>query len=138
MTGDGRAFALCALPEGCCLGVQPCNKLQFLHDIFQHGKLKVDEGYKLAIAATLKRGMNVGAGPYTCRLIYTDRPVEPNMVPRWDLTVVLDAFTKSPFEPYDMASVELKFLTFKIVVLLSLASGTRQGEIHALDQSLIR
>ena len=56
------------------------------------------------------------------------------MVPCWDLTVVLDAFTKSPFQPWDMASVELKFLTFKRVFLLSLASGARRGEIHTLDR----
>ena len=37
-----------------------------------------------------------------------------------------------------MASVELKFFTFKTVFLLSLASGARQGKIHTLDWSPIR
>ena len=70
-------------------------------------------------------GVNVGTNPHICVLIssfYTDRSrlVEPNFVPHWDLTVVLNAFTKSPFEPRDMASVELKFLTlnFKTVFLV--------------------
>ena len=53
---------------------------------------------------------------------YTDRLVEINLVPCWDLAMVLDAFTKSPFEPRDRASIDLKFLTFKMVFLLSLAS----------------
>ena len=78
----------------------------------------------------------MGTDPHTCRLItsfYMDRPVETNLVLHWDLTVVLNALTKSPFEPRDTASVDLKFLTFTTVFLLFLASGARRGEIHALD-----
>ena len=52
--------------------------------------------------------------------------------------MVLNALTKSPFEPHDMASIEFKLLTFKTVFLLALASGARRGEIHALGQSHIR
>ena len=36
--------------------------------------------------------------------------------------------TKSPFEPRDMASAELKFLTFKTVFLLSLGTGLDTGK----------
>ena len=117
---------------------------EFLHNLFQKGHLKVHtiKGYKSAIVATLKaRGMSVGTKPHICRLIssfYMDRPVEINLVTYWELTIVLDAFTKLPFKPQDMSSVELKFLTFKTIFLLSSASGTRQGEIHALDWFLIR
>ena len=102
------------------------------------------EGYKSAIAATLKPGgANVGSDPHLCVLVnifYTDRPVERNLVLHWDLAVVLDALTKSPFEfeRHYMASVELKLLTLKMVFLLSLATGARRGEIHALDRSWIR
>ena len=99
-------------------------------------KVRTIKGYKSAIV-----GLNVGTFPHICRLIssfYRDTPLEPNLVPCWDLTVVLDKFTKSPFEPRDMASVELKFLTFKTVFLLSLACRARRGEIHTLDQSCIR
>ena len=52
--------------------------------------------------------------------------------------MVLGVLTKSPFERCDMASVELKFLTFKMGFLLSLATEARHGEIHALDRSRIR
>ena len=38
-----------------------------------------------------------------------DKLVEINLILCWDLTLVLDAFTKSPFDLQDMASVELKF-----------------------------
>ena len=111
----------------------------FLLSLFEEGKLKVStiEGYKSAISSTLKvRGVNLGTDPFLCGLVnsfYTDRPVERNLAPRWDLSVVLNALTKPPFEPRDMASVELKFLAYKTVFLLSLATGARRGEIHALD-----
>ena len=59
-----------------------------------------------------------------------DRPVEPNLVPvpHWDLTVVLDASTKSPFVLRDVVSVELKCLTFKMVFPLLLAWGSDKGK----------
>ena len=44
----------------------------FLHGIYQQGKLKVRtiKGYKSAIVATLKaRGMNIKADPYICGFI---------------------------------------------------------------------
>ena len=88
-----------------------CNMQQiarFLHDVFKNDVLNVCmiEGYKSAIAATLKaRGMNVGTEPHICELIssfYTDSLV-PRWLPHCDVTIVLDAFTKSPFELWDMA-----------------------------------
>ena len=81
----------------------------------------------------------MGTNPYLSGLIasfYTDRPVEPNLVLHWDLSAVLNALLKSSFKSKDpAASVPLKFLTFMLVFLLSLASGARRGEIHALDVS---
>ena len=84
---------------------------EFLNDLFKKGELKVHtiKGYKLAIAATLaQRGLNVGTNPYNCGLVnsfYMDRPLEVNLVPRWDLTLVLNTLTKLPFELRDIASV---------------------------------
>ena len=54
------------------------------------------------------------------------------------MLIVLSALTKSPFERRDMALIDLKLLTLKTVFLLSLATGARRGEIHALDRSRIR
>ena len=56
-----------------------------------------------------------------------------NLAPQWDLSVVLDALTKHPFESKNMSSVQVKHLTYKTVFFLSLALGARRGEIHALD-----
>ena len=50
-------------------------------------------------------------------------------IPNWDLSLVLLALTKPPFEPLRKAS--LKILTFKTVFLMTLASGRRRDEVHA-------
>ena len=116
----------------------------FLLHLFEEGKLKVRtiEGYRAAISGSLKlKGLTVGSDPYLSNLIasfYIDRPVEPNWIPQWDLSIVLSALALPPFEIKDMSSVQLKFLTFKTVFLISLASGARRGEIHALDLSRTR
>ena len=56
---------------------------------------------------------------------------QPCRTPSWDLFVVLDALRRPPFEP--LHSVSFKFLTMKTAFLLSLASGRRRSEIHALS-----
>lgn len=44
---------------------------------------------------------------------------------------MLWALTKHPFEPND--SIDLKYLTWKTVILVALASAARESEIHALS-----
>ena len=58
-----------------------------------------------------------------------DRPSANRSIPNWDLSLVLLALTRPPFEP--LAKADLKILTFKTVFLLALASGKRRSEIHA-------
>ena len=60
---------------------------------------------------------------------HRDRPSANRPIPNWDLTLVLLALTRVPFEP--LAKADLKILTFKTVFLLALASGKRRSEIHA-------
>ncbi|KAL0177571.1 hypothetical protein M9458_026465, partial [Cirrhinus mrigala] len=59
------------------------------------------------------------------------RPFRPNMVPVWDLSLVLSALAEPPFEP--LLSAELKVLSFKTALLLALACGKRVGDLHALS-----
>lgn len=59
------------------------------------------------------------------------RPVSRSLTPKWNLTCVLWSLTKSPFEP--LKSVDIKFVTFKAVFLLTFASARRRSEIHALS-----
>ena len=96
------------------------------------------EGYRTAIASSLskKLGSSLGSDPYLSSLIqsfFVDWLVESNLTPAWDLSLVLLALTKSPFEEKDMNQVPLKWLTYKTVFLLALASGARRSELHALD-----
>ena len=52
-------------------------------------------------------------------------------VPAWDLFLVLAHLREPPFEPLN--SINLKLLTQKTVFLISLATGRRCSEVHALS-----
>ena len=90
-------------------------------------------GYRTAIADHLgPAGNDISHSFELNRLIasfHRDRPVKDRGVPSWDLSLVLLALTKSPFEP--LKDAPLKLLTFKTVFLMTLASGRRRGEVHA-------
>ena len=63
-----------------------------------------------------------------------DRPKPNRSILTWDLSLVL-GLTKAPFEP--LSEVPLKWLTYKTVFLLALASGKRRSEIHAWTHSYV-
>ena len=90
-------------------------------------------GYRTAIAYHLgPAGIDISHSFELNRLIasfHRDRPVKDRGVPSWDLSLVLLALTKPPFEP--LKDAPLKLLTFKTVFLMTLASGRRRGEVHA-------
>ena len=85
------------------------------------------EGYRTAIADTLgNTRQNISTE--IARLIasfHRDKPKSSRSIPKWNLSLVLQRLTQPPFEPQEEAS--LKFLTWKTVFLLALASG----KIHA-------
>ena len=58
-------------------------------------------------------------------------PVSRSLVPSWDLTLVLDALSRGPFEP--LGTVDLKFLTLKTALLVALTTAKRASDIHALS-----
>ena len=68
--------------------------------------------------------------------VYRDKPILNRGIPSWDLSLVLMALTKAPFEPLKDAS--LKVLTFKAVFLMALVFGKRRGEVHAWTFSSLR
>ena len=55
----------------------------------------------------------------------------PRRIPSWDLFLVLSALRLPPYEPLKQSS--LKHLTLKTAFLVSLASGRRCSEVHALS-----
>lgn len=59
------------------------------------------------------------------------RPVVIKSCPAWDLSVVLQALTKEPFEPINLAS--LKFITLKTVFLVAVTTARRVSELQALS-----
>ena len=58
------------------------------------------------------------------------RPRTTPVLPQWDLGVVLEALSKSPYEPLREAS--FKHFTLKTVFLLAMSSAGRRSELHAL------
>ena len=63
--------------------------------------------------------------------IFHCNPISQKLLPSWDLPLVLEALSKPPFEP--LRSVELKYLTWKTVFLIAMASANRISELHALS-----
>ena len=66
------------------------------------------------------------------------RPRVTPVLPQWDLGIVLEALSKSPYEPLREAS--FKHLTLKTVFLLAMASAGSRSELQALmfDQNYIQ
>ena len=87
----------------------------------------------MAIVDTLgPTGLHISQSSDLHRLLssfHRDRPKSSRNLPKWNLSVVLNELTKTPFEP--MKDTDLKHLTFKTAFLLALASGKRRSKIHA-------
>ena len=112
----------------------------FLLYLFHEKKLsfKSIEGYRTAISRPIKlaTGLDIGQDPLLLNLLKSflrERPRALQPFPAWDLSFVLYSLVKPPFEP--VSEIPLKLLTLKTVFLILLASGTRQGEIHAIAYS---
>ena len=91
------------------------------------------DGYRTAIVDTLgPASHHIAQNSDLHRLLssfHRDRPKSSRNLPRWNLSVVLNELTKSPFEP--MKDTDLKHLTLKTAFLLALASGKCRSKIHA-------
>jgi len=113
----------------------------FLMHLFNEGKaVQTIKGYRSALSSVLKftSGIDISEDDVIGSLISSfehQRPALKCGFPKWDLRLVLQCLCQAPFEPLD--SVSNKFLTLKTVFLLTLASGARRGEIHALDAKLL-
>ncbi|KAL0154164.1 hypothetical protein M9458_050623, partial [Cirrhinus mrigala] len=120
-------------PVNCPVG----SVLEFLQDRLSagltHSTLKV---YVAAIAAyhAPLGGLSVGKNPLVTRFLRgalrLRPPVRPR-VPSWDLSVVLEALCRPPFEPVE--EISDRFLSIKTVLLLALYSLKRVGDLQALS-----
>ena len=88
----------------------------FFNDLFTDKNLKprTIAGYRTSVADGLGyAGQMVSQSLDLNRLIaifHRDRPSANRAIPNWDLSLVLLAFTRPPFEP--LAKADLKILTF--------------------------
>lgn len=111
------------------------NFLVYLHEV-KGCRASILVGYRAAIA-TVHRGWSKSTVSLEKSLsdlikgIFNSNPSIKPLLPNWDLPSVLWALTKHPFEPIE--SIDLKFLTWKTVFLVALASAARVSEIHALS-----
>ncbi|XP_068101601.1 uncharacterized protein [Hyperolius riggenbachi] len=65
------------------------------------------------------------------KAVSRSKPIPSKLVPPWDLSLVLNCLTVSPFEPLD--SISLKWLTLKTAFLVAITSARRVGDIQALS-----
>ena len=102
----------------------------------KHLNTRTIKGYRSAISSTISACGSRTELSYSqelsslIRSFQLERPLQRKVAPQWNLSLVLQALTKPPFEP--IAKCELKFLTLKTVFLVALASGRRRSELHAL------
>ncbi len=127
----------CGLRDTDPLEATPPIVADFLLHLHEEKKLqyRTIEGYRTAISHTLKAAtdMTISDCPQIANLLANfarDPDAQSKPIPNWDLALVLDHLSKSPYEPLHQAS--LKHLTLKTVFLLTLASAKRSSEIHAL------
>ena len=108
----------------------------FLTHLFHKGlQYRTIAGYRSMLSTVVNPVDNkaVGQHPYIIRLIkgvFNSRPPVKKLVPEWDLSLVLEAIQKAPFEP--MKTVHLKYATWKTVLLLAITSFRRCSDLHSL------
>ncbi|KAI2667323.1 Signal recognition particle SEC65 subunit [Labeo rohita] len=135
--------------NGVCLSVECTTKheipfqcsvavvLSFLQDLIDQGKAFSTIKVFLAAISACHIGFDnktVGQHPLICRFMKGVRcalPVSKPFSPSWDLRLVLDGLSMSPFEPLD--KVDFKILSFKTALLVALVSAKRVSEIHAFS-----
>ncbi|XP_077121295.1 uncharacterized protein LOC143776140 [Ranitomeya variabilis] len=79
-------------------------------------------------------GHNIAGDRWVSRFITACERMNPVIIPRippWDLNLVLQALTDSPFEPID--SIPIKCLSLKTALLVALTSARRISDIQALS-----
>jgi len=115
------------------------NIASFLQALFNQGlAVSTIAGYRSVLSSAFKfhTTLNVSHSLELSALIENfkhERPQLSNLVPKWDLDLVLWTLMEAPFEPiYDEKSVPLTYLTWKTTFLLLLASGLRRSELHAI------
>ncbi|KAL1255342.1 hypothetical protein QQF64_013403 [Cirrhinus molitorella] len=106
--------------------------LCFLQDLLDKGRAFSTVKVNLAAISACHIRLDTGTHqhPLVCRFMRGARwlrSVSKPLVPPWDLSVVLNALSKAPFEPVE--SIPLKLLSLKTALLLALT--TAKFTLHA-------
>ena len=108
--------------------------LAFLTSLFEHGlgysSLNVARS-AIASFVVLKDGASVGCHPMITRFlkgVFTLRPPAPRYNRIWDVKLVFDVLRKWAPAP----TLDLKYLTLKLVMLVALVSAQRGQTLHKL------
>ena len=112
-----------------------CNFFSFLFDV-KELTLSTLKGYRTALNKTFRfvTSYDLNLDENVSDLFDYFLKIQPSTKfhpPKWDLSVVLLALIRPPFEP--IHELSLKLLTYKTVFLVALATAGRSSEIHALD-----
>ena len=107
----------------------------YLHSV-KKCKVATIIGYRSAISSKHKGwgGRSVSTNGDLSKLIkgiFNSNPILKPLLPNWDLPSVLWRLCDPPFEP--LLSCDVKFLTWKTVFLIALATASRVSELHALS-----
>ncbi|XP_050972479.1 uncharacterized protein LOC127169281 [Labeo rohita] len=111
--------------------------LCFLQELLDKGRAFSTVKVYLAAISACHVGIDdntMGRHPLVCRFMRGARRlnrVSRPLIPPWDLSVVLNALSRTPFEPID--SSDLKLLSLKTALLLALSTAKRVSELHALS-----
>lgn len=113
--------------------------LEFLQSLLEDGH--TPSTLRVYVAAISLRHVLVENATVGCQWLVSSflrgalrlRPPAAPRVPAWDLSLVLDVLSSSPFEP--LAQADLKWLSMKTAFLLAVTSAKRVGELHALSVS---
>ena len=94
------------------------------------------KGHRASISTTIKQlGGRGFSESHLLKLVVQGATLKeartPRHFPAWDLRLVLESLRSDPYE--HIGSCKLSNLTYKTVFLISLASGRRCSEIHALS-----
>ena len=110
--------------------------LNFLAFLYESGKqYRTICVYRSMLSNVLSPvdGKNIGEHPSVVRLlkgVFNTRPPKKQLVPEWDLELVLKVLKGTPFEP--MRKAPLKLVTYKFVLLLAIVTARRVSDLSHL------
>ena len=113
-----------------------CTMASFLYSLFDTGlSPQTIKGYRTCLGSVLNRTAKAKVVLHRTisdmiASMELQRPRVMPVLPQWDLGIVLEALSKSPYEP--LGEALFKHLTLKTVFLLAMALAGRRSELQAL------